>query len=223
MSRWPLLVVLLLPLGCAAPPEAPEQLAVRADQFEAAFDATLVVARDHGLTPGFRDRRAGIIETEPSPAPTILEPWITDGTGLDQRGQFTIGQYRRRARFEFEPAAGSRAVDPSDVTLIEDAVVLRGPDVLDITGDPPDLALGMAPTVLRVRVYLEQAHTPGARRDTWTRRAATRSEIRSVVAGDAPPQGRSWTPVERDRDFEGRLLAAIAAAIEDPAADGATP
>jgi hypothetical protein len=178
--------------------------------YDAAFDAAVAAVRREGLTPSFRDRRVGIIETEPASAPTIVEPWIIDGSGLDRRLQYTVGHYRRRVRIEFEPA--DAASSPTTDQPIDDAVILLGPDVLDVVGDPPNLPAESIPTILRARVYVEQAHIPGTRRSTWTRRAATRAEVRAVVAGD-PVAGTYWTPVERDHRFERRLIGRVAEAL----------
>jgi len=210
---WIPLAVVLLLTGCSTP-ERPDHLRIEPAMYEVAFDAAVDAARNEGLTPSFRDRRVGIIETEPATAPTIIEPWIIDGSGLDRRLQYTVGHYRRRVRFEFEPATGETPPSPME------PVVLLGPDLLDVAGDAQDLPAAAIPTVLRVRVYVEQAHIPGTRRNTWTRRAATRAEVRATIAGDPVP-GTYWTPVERDHRFERFLVDKVAQAIglEDEPAD----
>ena len=188
--------------GCAAP-AGEDVLAIGPGQYEAAFDAAVDVARANGLSAALRDRRCGLIETDPAVTPSLLEPWHVDGATPATRMDNTIAHQRRVARFEFTPAG---FIPPGEGEL----EALTGPDVLGLEPQRPDLTQTVGPLELRVWVYVERAHDPGLRRDTWSRRNTTRTRIVEPDGETLP--ATFWTPVARDRAFERRQLAAIDAA-----------
>jgi hypothetical protein len=195
------LAAMLCLAGCAAP-AGEDVLRVEPGRYAAAFDASLEVARANGLPAAMRDRRAGVIETDADIAASFLEPWRLDGASIARRFENTLALQRRRARFEFIPAGfrPEAAGGPAPLT---------GPDVLGLQPMEEDLTRLDEPLELRVRVYLERAHKPGLRHDTWTRRKTTRTQILGAGEDPQPLEETYWTPVARDRDFERRLLAAI--------------
>src|SRR5437667_5116632 len=69
--------------GCASP-QGPDYLTIPASDYTAAFDAAMDAARIHGLPAVLRDRRAGVIETDPRIAGSVLEPWRTDNANFKQ-------------------------------------------------------------------------------------------------------------------------------------------
>jgi hypothetical protein len=91
----------------------------------------------------------------------------------------------------------------------------REPDV--------DLTTSHEPLEVRVTVWVERAHQPGLRRDTWSRQATSRTRI-TLPDGDGKPLPSTfWTPVSRDRELEERLLAAVETALASPAPDAEAP
>ena len=187
--------------GCAAP-GGEDVLRIGPGRYAAAFDASLEAARANGMPAAMRDRRAGVIETEPDIAASFLEPWRMDGASITMRFENTLALQRRRARFEFTPAGFRPDADGGPAPL-------AGPDVLGLRPAEEDLTRLDEALELRVRVYLERAHKPGLRHDTWTRRKTTRTQILGAGEDPQPLEETYWTPVARDRDFERRLLAAI--------------
>lgn len=173
-------------IGCAAPGRYADHLTIAGADYNRTFDAAVEVARQEAFVGGLRDRRTGVIETEPAIAPTMLEPWYAHRESCEQIVQSTISLQRRRARFEFIP-------------VVDDAA--SASDVMAYEGD----------LQLRVFVFVDRRHTVGRRRSTWTRRAVSAEEIWEIEAG--PIIGGHWEPIGRDTAMEGRLMAKLQAAL----------
>jgi hypothetical protein len=197
-----LLACLLLLPGCSSGGSA-DRLVIAPDRYSDAFDAASSVVRDLGLPPELRSRRAGIIETTPVRAPSVLEPWASDGSRLARRWEGTVSQQRRRARIEFAQVDARPPAAPRD-----EAEPLRGPDVLGLADDVPNLIDGTSDLELRVWVFVERAHHPGVRRSTWSRQLTSRSTI-TPPRSDEPLPATFWTPVARDQALEQRIVAEI--------------
>lgn len=197
-------------LGCAGS-AGPDMLDIPGNRYAQAFDAAVDVAREHGMQPVVRDRREGLIETDPVIAGTFLEPWYGDTADFAQGVDNTLSQYRMKARFEFLPRG---FVEPTGTD------VGAGPDLLGMSMPPRNLADGTEPLELRVWVYRERKHTVGQRRSTWTRRA--RSVARHGTDDPEWEQTPSsfWTPASRDEAAERRLLAEIALRMGLPTGSG---
>ncbi|MHC4140500.1 MAG: hypothetical protein ACYSUF_01015 [Planctomycetota bacterium] len=210
----PLLLIASLG-GCAKGP-GPDLLRIDAGSYPEAFDAAMEASRINGLPLALRDRRGGVIETEPAFAASILEPWRDDNATLGQSLENTIAFQRRRARFEFAPAgAAPPTADPTaDPTAEDDPQT--GPDLLGIETRDLDLTAYDGDLELRVLVIVERAHTMGVRRSTWSRRSTTRAMI-DAPASDGDIPANFWTPVSRDEAFERRLLAAVDQALRSRA------
>ena len=189
--------------GCATS-QGPAFLTIHAEAYADAFDAAVEAAALAGLTPTVRDRRNGVIETEPRIAASVLEPWRTDNASFAQVIENTISFQRRRARFEFTPA-GFRPREPAEAPL-------TGPDLFAQHDAEVDLSRLAGPLELRVWVYVERAYSPGIRRSTWTRARTTRARIILAEDKKALPT-QYWTPVRRDEAYERRLLAAVERAL----------
>jgi hypothetical protein len=194
-----LMAVLLGAFGCASS-RGPEYLAISAEQYDDAFDAATRVARAHGLIPGLRDRRGGVIETEPAKAGAILEPCDRLNATFGRSIENTLSHQRRVARFEFLPVA----FDP-ERTRIDDP--LTGPDIFAERREPLDLTAFEGELELRVWVYIERFHRSGQRRSTWTRRKTTRTQVIDPESGR--PIGGAWIPIVRDPEIERLLLAQV--------------
>ena len=206
-------MVVTLGVGGCKKPTGPDALIIPSSGYADAFDAAVEAARKQGLTASMRDRRAGLIETEPRFAGSLLEPWRTDNSGFDQTMENTLNFQRRRARFEFVPAGASPAVATATV---DD---LAGPDVVVGDSQPIDLTSYQGDVELRVRVYVDRGYTRGVKRNTWSRSANT--TYKTIAPEGQPPisTGTTWTPLTRDEAYERRLLAMVqdALALSEPA------
>lgn len=204
-SLLSLLSLVVFSFGCAAGPQ-PAYLTVEQSAYARAFDVAGEVARSYGMTPALRDRRSGIIETQPAIAGTLLEPWDRATRTFEQAAESTLSFQRRRARFEFQPAGFSQDV------IATDAEVLAGPDLLAIDEPLRDLTAEDGPLELRVWVYNERAHVPGIRRSAWSRRLTTRTLV--IDPETSEPLVPAWTVVSRDRELESHLLTEIERALD---------
>ncbi len=193
------ILLLALLAGCARH-TGPDVLRLESAAYDRAFDAAVEAARKLGMPPSMRDRRAGVIETEPRIAGSLIEPWRVDNASLGQATDNTIASNRRVARFEFSVPGPVAAVPPA-----------AEPDPLAAREPPLDLTTYVGELELRVRVFIERAYVPGTRRNTWSREMSSRATIVSPATG-APDADTEpfWTPVTRDLDYEHRLLAAVA-------------
>ncbi len=134
--------------GCATS-QGPAFLTIQAEAYADAFDAAVEAAAEAGLPPTVRDRRSGVIETEPRIAGSVLEPWRTDNASFAQAMKNTITFQRRRARFEVTPA-GFRPRESAEASL-------TGPDLFALRDAEVDLSRLAGPLELRVWVYVERA------------------------------------------------------------------
>ncbi len=185
-------------LPACATSQGPAYLTIDSALYEQAFDAAIAASRANDMPPAMRDRRAGLIDTQPTLAGSILEPWRGGNASLDQAAQNTVVFQRRRARFEFTPRS------------FRTPNVAGEPDLLGLSGPPLDLTTFEGPVELRVSVVVERAYSPGQRRDTWSRRNTTRAVVTRPANNPGVPTTDFWTPVTRDTAFERRLLAQVA-------------
>lgn len=190
-------VVALAASGCAAQPQA-DVLLIDAGAYREAFDAAVEAGRSQGMPPALRDRRRGVIETEPRYAGSILEPWRTDNETLGQAVESTIAFQRRRARFEFT-APRLRPDEPGGA----------GPDLLATRSAAMDLTQYDGLLELRVMVFVERSYTPGLQYDTWSSVNTSRAVIDSPSSPAEAGTEQYWAPVTRDVDYEHRLLAGV--------------
>jgi hypothetical protein len=200
--------------GCAAP-VGPASLEVDSGRYAEAFDAAAASASAIGLEPSLRDRRAGLIETAPRIAGSILEPWVPGNATLGAAFENTIAFQRRRVRFEFDP---HRPDTPVPATPSATGSAPRGPDLFGVGPRSPDLTQYGGQLVLRVRVYVERAVAPGLRRDTWSRALTTQATIR--YEGEPALPAVFWEPIGRDEALERRLLADVGRRLRDSAETG---
>ena len=177
------------------------------------------------MSPALRDRRGGVIETEPRIAGSVLEPWRDDNATTEQAWENTFAFQRRRVRIEFL----TEGFDP------ETSDELAGPDVIGLDSPLRDLTTYEGRLEVRVLVYLERSYTFGVRRSAWT--AGARRQARIIDAGvdvsaTPPPtdwerqhsiaeqrrgtiRSSYWIPVSRDAAFERRILAAIQQRLDE--------
>ncbi len=188
--------------GCVSNSSGPEVITVSAADYPQAFDAAAEVARHSGMPTTLRDRRGGVIETQPNVAGSVLEPWRSDNASLDQAVENTVAYQRRRARFEFMPA-GAAPTGEHPTTQ-----PLTGPDMISAEQPSLDLSQAAGELELRVWVFIERADVPGMRRSTWTRSKTTQSLLVYPEGMKERTKGIviNWMPVARDPDYERRLL-----------------
>lgn len=194
---WMVLACCLAAGGCATS-AGPAYLTIDSTAYAQAFDAAIAAARANDMPPALRDRRLGVIETTPSIAGSILEPWRSGNASLDQAMENTVVLQRRRARFEFTPAT------------IRDAATGGPPDLLGLSGPPADLTSFEGAVELRVSVIIERAYSPGIRRSTWSGSGTSHAVIRRPASDPEATTKSFWAPVARDTAFEKRLLALVA-------------
>lgn len=193
-----LLMAALYTLSGCATGTGPDVITISAAQYDEAFDLSAEVARRRGLIPDYRDRRTGVLETQPAVAGSVFEPWSRLTISLEQAVESTFRFQRRRARFEFIPAA----MIPSETTTDRREVLPLELTEVDLTQiEEGDLEL-------RVWVYVEESSRPDLRRDSWSRRLTTRSPIVRSDPEDASTRG-AWIPVARDRILERLLLGEV--------------
>jgi hypothetical protein len=191
-------IMCIMATGCARPPEGPAFLTIDSARYREAFDASMAASRANGMPPSLRDRRLGVIDTEPSIAGSVIEPWRTGSDSLGQAWENTIEFQRRRTRFEFTPASFR---EPQGTGV---------PDLLGVAGPPLDLTTYDGAIELRDSVVVERSFTPGIRRDTWSSAGTTRAVILRPASTPDTPTKPFWTPLTRDTAFERRLLAEVA-------------
>ncbi len=192
-------VIVGLAGGCSTG-AGPDVLEIDSSAYGAAFDAAIEAARRDGMPPALRDRRSGVIETEPRYAASILEPWRTDNASFGKVMENTLAYQRRRARFEFTASGDQPALPAGE------------PDLLATRTTRVDLTRHDGTLELRVLVFVERSYLPGGRRDTWT--AAMSSRARIVSPSSGTETQAFWTPVSRDVAYEHRLLAEVRRALE---------
>lgn len=227
-----LLVAALWLPGCASS-KGPQALTIAPGTYEQAFDAAVEAARRQGLISVVKDRRSGVIETDPTVASTIFEPWRGGNASLHQAWDNTLNFQRRRARFEFVPVGFAPV--PAQAAAADAST---GPTAITPAPLSPDLTEFAGDLELRVNVVIERAYMPGIQLNDWTQYYPTRTII--IPPGDAndpaePLPSIFWTGVARDAAFERRLLAAVqtalressaaaaSAAVASPTASGVTP
>ncbi len=246
-----MLSISVLLSACAGPTSVlddADTLPVDASRYNETFEAAVAAVRAKGYTTAFRDPEAGVIETEPVRAGTILEPWRSDNTSFAGTLEQTAGIRRRRVRIEIfsraeaeaaalaetAPAAAeprSDATEPpiegDDDTMITPPAPapapaparLRGPRLLAEAGD---VQLGplhaSGPLFMRAVVSIEQAHTPGLRRFTWSRLLTTRTidPEEPIDPGDGVLATSRWTPIGRDHVYERQILDDVARRLSAP-------
>lgn len=194
-------------LGGCAGSKGPELVTVPSSRYAEAFDAAVEAARKQGMPASLRDRRQGVIQTEPRFAGSLLEPWRTDNADLAQANENTLNFQRRRTRFEFVPLGYQAPLTDAEAGLI-------GPDV--VAGNIPitDLTTFDGELELRAWVYVERAFEPGVRHDPWSRSLTTKYRNVDPEGTTEKPIGLIWTPVSRDRAYERRLLLAVEESLE---------
>ena len=204
IGRMPSMRLILLTLfiffgGCVAN-QGPDVVFVSSVDYEKAFDAAVDAASSRGLKPVFVDRRGGVIETSPTVAGSVVEPWKQRASSPRQTLENTLSLQRRTARFEFRPTKM-----PTEPNAKEGLLV--GPDLLAVAGY--DLINYIGQLELRVWVYVDRHYTQGMRRGTWSLNSETVSTVLPAREPWEQSLSRFWAPVSRDISAERTILSAI--------------
>ncbi|MEE2972152.1 MAG: hypothetical protein VX672_03420 [Planctomycetota bacterium] len=203
--------------GCTTP--APDHLQITGSAYPAAFQAAEEATRRAGMPATLSDRTAGVIESSPRLAGSILEPWRIDHSTVEQWTTSTLHKQRRRVRFEFLPLDFA-PVDPSGVEPLVGAPLPGSGEALSRS---VDLDHFDGPIEVRVWVWIEREQGGELRRNTWSRRSrdfATDPLAQDPVTDATTRSSGRWTPVERDLGMERRLLAEVAAATTESSEGG---
>jgi len=207
----------LVVVACGCQGSSRQVMTIEAADYERAFATVRDVMRREGMPASFADPRAGVIETQPRIAGSILEPWRTDNGSLEVAWENTVAMQRRRARFEFAPI-GFRSQEGGGQAE-GDRGQGHDTDLLAIDDPLPDLTATDQPLELRAWVYVERYEVPGQRRSTWTREKTTRTRI----ADDAHPDADEsrWSVVSEDGDYAADLLEKVDDELRRRTADAA--
>ena len=207
--------------GCASSPNGPAFLTVPHPRYDAAFDAACQAARQAGLVPTLVDREAGVIETAPRLAGSVIEPWSWGEMTASDVVEGTLGFERRLARVEFIPVGVAPAAPEGTAPLA--GPVLPGSE----RGVGADMTKVAGDIEIRVTVSVERRFQPGYQGTPYTRalgsywrEAAPKAGSRAAAdASRAAPRDLSrWTAVSRDERLERVLAADIVARLTEPSA-----
>ncbi len=197
--RLILLTLFIFFAGCVVN-QGPDVVFVSSVDYEKAFNAAVDAASSRGLKPVFVDRRGGVIETSPTVAGSVVEPWKQRASSPRQTLENTLSLQRRTARFEFRPTKM-----PTEPNAKEGLLV--GPDLLAVAGH--DLTNYNGQLELRVWVYVDRHYTQGMRRGTWSLNSETVSTVLPAREPWEQSPGKFWAPVSRDISAERTILSAI--------------
>jgi len=191
--------------------DGPASIELAGQDYGRAFKACIDAGREQDMPPALADRGNGIIETEPRIMGSVIEPWRTDASGVDQLAESTLQLQRRRVRFVFVPAG----FEPEPIDGRSDFTGAAQP------GSPADtrrfdLETWQGAVELRARVFVERGFVPGVRSNTWsaTLSTTTTEPVRKGPKDDTTRSPTQWTPVGRDEAAERTITARVRALLE---------
>ncbi|MBI1372819.1 MAG: hypothetical protein GC159_08675 [Phycisphaera sp.] len=158
-------------------------IAIGTNEYDQVFDATVDVLRDKRYVVDRKDRRFGVVTTEPRIAASVFEPWYDDNSTGHQVAEASLNHERRTIRVEIQPV---KAADDSGA--ITDRYQLFVQVDMDRRHNPPQTlnsaALG--------RMSIQQSRR--INRPLLTERGIEKVE---------------WSPIGRDELLEQRLVEEI--------------
>jgi hypothetical protein len=205
--------------GCASSPDGPAFVTVPHTRYDAAFDAACQATREAGLVPMLVDREAGVIETAPRFAGSVIEPWTWGEMTASDVVEGTLGFERRLARVEFIPVGVAPAAPEGTAPLA--GPVLPGSE----RGVGADMTKVAGDVEIRVTVSVERRFEPGYQGSPYTRALGSywreaapkaRSRAEADASRSVPRDLSRWTAVARDERLERVLAADIAARLTEP-------
>ncbi|MBM4111546.1 MAG: hypothetical protein FJ254_09370 [Phycisphaerae bacterium] len=184
--------------------QGPTEIAVPAGEYDRSVQTAVETLNRLGYQCAVIDREAGLVDTDPLRAGSLVEPWRTDNASLSDGAANTVSPRRRQVRLTWTPVGAEQAlVEPT--TLV-------GPVVPGAAAPRSSAAFGTGPLILRAIVSLEQQYTPGDRMSSYSANLSSQfTEPRSATVG--PVDRGTWTPVGRDEATEQRILGLIERAI----------
>jgi hypothetical protein len=164
------------------------------------FDALWTAAEDAAWARLFRidrrDRRGGVMTTEPLTSAQFFEPWRRDTPGLDQTAESSLATIRRTVRFEF---------------------TREGEDSPTFTVTPKVLVERYSQAENRVSSVVLYRSAFRAGRVSEITPYGTRETDRGIFL-----PSRYWYPLDRDEELERQIAADIQRKIGGAAASPAT-
>ena len=197
------MLVLAALTGCTTW-QGPTELVIPTGEYDRSMQTAVDTLGRLGYRCAVIDREAGIVDTDPLRAGSLVEPWRTDNATLSDAAANTVSPRRRQVRLTWVPVgAESVLVQPER---------LDGPTLPGTVAPTAPAALGGGPLVLRAIVSLEQQYTPGDRISPYSASLSSGySEPREATEG--PVDRSPWTPVGRDEATEQRILGLIERAL----------
>jgi len=184
--------------------QGPTEITVPAGEYDRSVQTAVDTLNRLGYRCTVIDREAGVVDTDPLRAGSLVEPWRTDNASLSDAAANTVSPRRRQVRLSWTPVGAEQP-------LVEPAT-LGGPELPGSTAPSPSTDLATAPVILRAIVSLEQQYTPGDRISPYSASLSSRyTEPRSGTEG--PVDRGTWTPVGRDEATEQRILGLIQQAL----------
>ncbi|QNN21098.1 hypothetical protein HED60_02040 [Planctomycetales bacterium ZRK34] len=102
------LIVIVFAAGCSqAVPDVSNPIPIATGEYDRVFDAAILVLRDEHFVVARKDRRFGVVTTEPRVAASAFEPWNTDNTTTAQTTESTLNLDRRTVRVMINPVANA--------------------------------------------------------------------------------------------------------------------
>ena len=176
---------------------------VAAAEYDAVFEAAVETLRDMRFEVDRKDRRFGVVTTEPMMAASVAEPWYQDNTTAWQAFEATLHKQRRRVRVELTPAT----TVPSD----------NDPAAGDAASG--DYQMQVVVDVERQYHPPRPIHTSALARVTY-RRADRRYR---PVETEAGVEESYWASLGRDERLERRLMEMILRRAQAPETAAAHP
>ncbi len=191
--------------------QGPTEIAVPVGEYDRSVQTAIDTLNRLGYRCTMIDREAGVVDTDPLRAGSLVEPWRTDNASLSDATANTVSPRRRQVRLSWTPVGVEQPlVEPS---------TLGGPELPGSKAPSPKPDLATAPLILRAIVSLEQQYTPGDRMSSYSASLSSSfSEPRTATTG--PVDRGTWTPVGRDEATEQRILGLIERALTPPADPG---
>lgn len=191
--------------------QGPTEITVPAGEYDRSVQTAVDTLNRLGYRCAVIDREAGVVDTDPLRAGSLVEPWRTDNASLSDAAANTVSPRRRQVRLSWTPVgAEAPLVEPS---------TLGGPELPGSKAPSPKPDLATGPLMLRAIVSLEQQYTPGDRISPYSASLSSSfSEPRSATSG--PVDRGTWTPVGRDEATEQRILGLIERALTLPSSPG---
>jgi len=188
-----ILIAGLLPACSQTVPQVDNPIPIAVAEYDRVFDASIQVLREKRWVVDRKDRRFGVVTTEPRTAASVFEPWYTDNTTAHQTARSTLNHEQRIVRVTIEPveiAESASAENEPGVAAYEDGEYL-----------------------LRVAVLRERRHLPPRPINTAAMGSVgisyRKSSRQRALLTETGYVESHWEPVGDDPQLAKRLLADI--------------